>query len=119
MKRLIYFCSTAFMLFITLALSIACLHTCKNNTPEHIIFTPDTPKQAQQCADELLEYIQPDTYVWSYNLMEGEINFNVDFICKIEIYYAKDSDVYYAEYICYIRDNDVDFENFVENLLEY
>jgi hypothetical protein len=50
--------------------------------------------------------------------MEGEINFNVDFICKIEIYYAKDSEVYYAEYICYIIDNDVDFENFVENLLE-
>ena len=99
------------ILLFVLCLFLVSLSSCKNNN-DQIINLDDTPKQIQQCANELLEYIQPDTYAWSYNLMEGEINFDVDFICKIEIYYAKDNETYHAEYICYIRNNDVDFEEF-------
>ena len=119
MKRLIYFCFTAFMLFITFALSMMILHSCKDNKQAPTIVAPDTSEQAQYCANELLEYIQPDTYAWSYDLMHGELNLTADFICKIEIYYAKDSVVYHAEYICYIRNNDVDFEEFLEETIIY
>lgn len=119
MKRLIYFFFTAFMLFITIALSMGILQLCKYKNPEITIVEPNTSDQAQQCANELLEYIQPDTYAWSYDLMQGELNLTADFICKIEIYYAKDSVVYHAEYICYIRNNDVDFEEFLEEIISY
>lgn len=99
------------ILLFVLCLFLVSLSSCKKNNDQTLNLV-DTSEQAQQCADELIEYIQPDTYAWSYNLMEGEINFDADFICKIEIYYAKDSEVYHAEYICYIRNNDVDFEEF-------
>lgn len=119
MKRLIYFTFAAFTLFITFAMSMVLLHSCKDDKPEPTIIVPDTTEQAQQCANALLEYIQPDTYAWSYDLMHGELNLTADFICKIEIYYAKDSVVYHAEYICYIRNNDVDFEEFLEETIIY
>lgn len=85
------------------------LSSCKKNNDQTINLA-DTPKQAQQCADELIEYLKPDRYAWSYVLMQGKLNLTVDFVCKIEIYYTINSKTNYAEYICYIIDNDVDFE---------
>lgn len=68
------------------------------------------PNEVYKCVDELLEYIQPDGYVWSYDLMEGETNLDVDFICKIEIFYSDENDEYYSIFVCYIEDDDVDWE---------
>lgn len=85
------------------------LTSCKNNNNQTLTLT-DTPKQTQECADELIEYLKPDTYAWGYTIMQGEMNLTVDFICKIDFFYAKDRYTYCAEYICYIIDDDVDFE---------
>ena len=88
------------------------LSSCKKNN-DQTLNLPDIPKQAQQCADELIEYLKPDTYAWSYDLMQGKLNLTVDFVCKIEIYYALDREKHklcklyiFATFI----DNDVDFE---------
>jgi hypothetical protein len=102
------------ILLFVLCLFLVSLSSCKKNNDQTLNLI-DTPKQAQQCADELIEYLKPDTYAWSYVLMQGKLNLTVDFVCKIEIYYALDSETNYAnyaEYICYIKDNDVDFEQF-------
>ena len=97
------------ILLFVLCLFLVSLSSCKKNN-DQTLNLPDTPKQAQQCADELIEYLKPDRYAWSYVLMQGKLNLTVDFVCKIEIYYTLDSKTNYAEYICYIIDNDVDFE---------
>ena len=68
----------------------------------------EVPNEVYKCVDELLEYIQPDKYVWSYDLMEGETNLDVDFFFFFEIVYVKDGYTFCAEYICYIEDDDVD-----------
>ena len=110
MKRLIYFTFTAFMLFITFALSMACLHSCKDNKQEPTIVAPDTSEQAQYCADALLEYIQPDRYAWAYNELQGKLNLTVDYVCEIRIYYSKGTATYFARYLCYSIGDDVDWE---------
>ena len=97
------------ILLFVLCLFLVSLSSCKKNNGQTLNLQ-DTPKQAQQCADELIEYLKPDRYAWSYVLMQGKLNLTVDFVCKIEIYYALDNKTNYAEYICYIIDNDVDFE---------
>ena len=79
--------------------------SCKENEVPN-----EVPSEVYKCVDELLEYIQPDGYVWSYDLMEGEINLDVDFICKIEIFYSYENDEYYSIFVCYIEDDDVDWE---------
>jgi hypothetical protein len=75
--------------------------SCKEN---------ETPNEVYKCVDELLEYIQPDKYAWSYDLMEGELNLTVDFVCKIEMVYSDENDVYYSIFVCHIRGDDVDWE---------
>ena len=97
------------ILLFVLCLFLVSLSSCKKNN-DQTLNLPDTPKQAQQCVDELIEYLKPDRYAWSYDLMQGKFDLIVDFVCKIEIYYTLDTKVYYAEYVCYIIDNDVDFE---------
>ena len=110
MKRLIYFCFTCFMLFITFALSMACLQSCKENTNEPTITVPATSEQAQQCADALIKSIGPDRYAWCYTEMQGKLNLTVDYICKIKLYYSKGTYTYYAEYVCYVIGDDVDWD---------
>ena len=110
MKRLLYFTFTAYMLFITFALSMACLHSCKDTTPEPTIVVPGTSEQAQQCADALLEYIQPDRYAWAYSEMQGKLNLTVDYVCEIRIYYSDNTNTYFARYLCYIIGDDVDWD---------
>lgn len=108
------------ILLFVLCLFLVSLSSCKKNN-DQTLNSVDIPKQAQQCADELIEYLQPDTYAWSYDLMQGELNLTVDFVCKIEIYYALDREPNYANYavyICYIIDNDVDFEKFYYERIE-
>lgn len=115
MKRLIYFTFTAFMLFITFALGMACLHSCKDNKQEPTIVVPDTSEQAQYCVDALLEYIQPDRYAWAYNELQGKLNLTVDYVCEIRIYYSKGTVTYFARYLCYIIGDDVDWEKLDSN----
>lgn len=111
MKKLIYFCFTAFMLFITFAFSLMFLQSCKqDNPPEPTIVVPDTSEQAQYCADALLECIQPDRYAWAYNELQGKLNLTVDYVCEIRIYYSKGTVTYFARYLCYIIGDDVDWE---------
>lgn len=100
------------ILLFVLCLFLVSLSSCKKNNDQTLNLV-DTSKQAQQCADELIEYLKPDAYAWSYDLMQGKPNLTVDFICKIEFYYAYERETHYANYavyICYIIDNDVDFE---------
>jgi hypothetical protein len=75
--------------------------SCKEN---------EVPSEVYKCVDELVEYIQPDKYAWSYDLMEGELNLTVDFVCKIEMVYSDENDVYYSIFVCHIRGDDVDWE---------
>jgi hypothetical protein len=75
--------------------------SCKEN---------EVPSEVYKCVDELVKYIQPDKYAWSYDLMEGELNLTVDFVCKIEIFYSYENDEYYSIFVCYIEDDDVDWE---------
>jgi hypothetical protein len=103
------------MLFITFALSMACLHSCKDNTPEPTIVVPETSEQAQSCADALIEYIQPDRYAWCYSEMQGKLNLTVDYICKIQMYYSKGTATYYVEYVCYMIGDDVDWDKLSSN----
>ena len=97
------------ILLFVLCLFLVSLSSCKKNNGQTLNLV-DTQKQAQQCVDDLLEYIQPDRYGWTYHDMQGNFDITADFVCKIEIYYSLDNEIYYAEYICYIIDNDVDFE---------
>ena len=116
MKKLLYFCFTSFMLFIAFAFSVMFLQSCKqDNIPEPTIVTPDTSEQAQQCANELVEYIQPDRYAWCYTEMQGKLNLTVDYICKIQIYYSKGTVTYYGEYVCYIIGDDVEWDKLSTN----
>lgn len=110
MKRVIYFTYTAFSLFLVFALSMMILHSCKDTTPEPTITVDHTSEQAQQCADALLEYIQPDRYAWAYSEMQGKLNLTVDYVCEIRIYYSDSTKTYFEKYLCYIIGDDVDWE---------
>ena len=59
---------------------------------------------------KLLEYIQPDKYAWSYDLMEGEINIDADFICKIEMCWSYGNGEHYSIFVCVVKGDDVDWE---------
>ena len=68
------------ILLFVLCLFLVSLSSCKKNN-DQTLNLPDTPKQAQQCADELIEYLKPDAYAWSYDLMQGKPNLTVELRC--------------------------------------
>lgn len=100
------------ILLIILCFMLLCLTSCKHN--DQTITLGDTPEEVYECVDELIKYIQPDYYVYHYELLQGKPYLDVDFICKISIYYSEKSQNFYQEYyksyICYIRDDDIDWE---------
>ena len=102
MKRIILLFIICLCLFVTTS--------CNKDITEPTIVTPDTSEYAQQCANALIESIQPDRYAWCYDELQGKLNLTVDYICKVQIYYSKNTTTYFAEYICYVIGDDVDWE---------
>ena len=107
MKRVIYICFTMYMLFITFALGMACLHSCKDDTPEPTITVDGTPEEVYKCVDMIVERTKPNRYAFTYQHMEGNLNLTVDFLCCINYFYSRGTNNYYTQYMCYIIDGEI------------